>query len=54
LGLKSREQRKVTAQAKVLLAEEERAITANLAAFPERTGLSVAVAAYGQELLQEE
>jgi DNA-binding response OmpR family regulator len=43
----------VVAKAKVLLVDDERAITTNLAPFLERTGFSVAVAADGEEALRQ-
>jgi DNA-binding response OmpR family regulator len=43
----------MTAKPKVLLVDDEQAITANLAPFLERSGFSVAVAADGQEALRQ-
>jgi DNA-binding response OmpR family regulator len=43
----------MTAKPKVLLADDEQAITANLAPFLERSGFSVAVAADGKEALRK-
>ena len=43
----------MTAKPKILLVDDERAITANLAPFLARAGLSVAVAADGEEALRQ-
>jgi len=43
----------VTAKPKILLVDDERAITANLAPFLERSGFIVAVAADGEEALRQ-
>jgi len=43
----------MTAQSKILLADDERAITANLSPFLERAGFVVAVAADGEEALRQ-
>ena len=43
----------MTARSKILLVDDERAITANLSPFLERSGFVVAIAADGEEALRQ-